>query len=183
MKKKSQIKRVLETASELSILLAIVIVGGFLLPIYLAPYAADALSITTPDEAARQAMSVLIDNRNVSHGESVTIGVSNPNSSVLIQSFSYSCDYPQITLAYRDGQTIKQIPCDTQLELPSATQHRIIALTAKREITYMPINLVLKNQGQRGDLSVVVAVAAQNADELSRLSDISTAQLQTFPTR
>lgn len=183
MKNKSQLKRIWKTAGELALLLFIVSIGGFLLPIYAAPHIADLLSISTPSDAARQAMSVQVNNRNVSHGESVAIGVSNPNSSVRMRSLSYSCDYPQIRLAYMDGQAIKEIPCDTQLELPSASQHEFIALTAKREITYMPINLVLENQGEQGDLSVVIAVAARDADNLSRLDDSSTAQLQTFPVR
>lgn len=183
MKSKSQNKNIFSTASELALLIAIIAVGGFLLPIFLAPYVADILSITTPYEEARQAMSIQVNNRNAAHGETFSVGVSNPDSSVRMTAFSYSCDYPQITLAYLDGQHSKEIPCDKNLILPAGTQHEFLVMTAKREITYMPINLVLENRGEQGDLSVVIAVAARNVDALSRLSDSSTAQLQTFPTR
>lgn len=181
MKKKSQITNIFSTAGELALLIAIVVAGGFLLPIFLAPHVADVLSITTPHEEARRVMSIQVNNRNVAHGETFTVGVSNPDASVSMRSFSYSCDYPQITLAYRDGESSKEIPCDTELDLPTGTQHEFLALTAKREITYMPINISLVSNDELGEISVVLAVASRNADSLSRLSDDSTASLASFP--
>lgn len=181
MKKTSRVKRVASTASELALLVAIFILGGLILPIYAAPYFADIFSITTPYEAARQTMSVQIQNRNVSHGETVTIGVSDPASTVRVKTFSYECDFPEITLAYVQAGDIKEIPCDTELSLPDSTQHRLMVLTTKQEITYMPISLTLENEDQSGGLSVIIATAAEAADEKSSLKDSSTATLQSFP--
>lgn len=181
MKNKSKIKRITTTAGELAVLASIILVGGFILPIYLAPHLAAILPITTPYEAARQNMSVQIQNRNANHGETISVGVSNPASAVVINSISYSCEYSQVTLTYLDGGTPKEIPCDTELSLPDTNQHRLMPLTSKREVTYIPVEVSLENQGERGTLSVIIAVSATDADNLSRLGDSSTATLQSFP--
>ncbi|MEX2515073.1 MAG: hypothetical protein WD335_03020 [Candidatus Paceibacterota bacterium] len=180
MKKEGKKRKVLSTAGELTLLVAIIAVGGLVLPIHIAPYMADLFSLTTPYEAQRQTMSVRIDNRNASHRETVTIGVSDPASSVRMKFLSYSCDYPEITLAYMQGDSLREIPCDTQLQLPRSTQHRIMPLTSKEEITYLPITITLEDDDVSGELSTIIAVAASGADEKSSLSDESTATLRSF---
>lgn len=181
MKDKSQIKRILKTAGQLGLLVAFFVLAGFVLPIYLAPHLSAVLPVTTPYEAARETMSVRIENRNVSHGDTFSVGVSDPASLVRISSLSYSCDFPDITLAYVDGESIKEIPCDTDLQLPNTTQHELMLITSKSEVTYVPVELVLRSENQVGRISVVIAAASSDTETKSRLSDESTATLQSFP--
>jgi hypothetical protein len=181
MKDKSQLKQISLTTVQLVGLLGIFLLLGFLLPTYLAPYVADLFGITTPYEAARQTMSVQISNRNANNGEVVTIGVSDPAAAVRIDTLSYSCDYPEITLAYRSSGNAKRIPCDTELALPSATTHEIMVLTNKNTLTYLPVDLLLKTETQSGRLSVVIGAAVTGSDEKSQLFDTITTTLQSFP--
>ncbi|MEX2369350.1 MAG: hypothetical protein WD552_03095 [Candidatus Paceibacterota bacterium] len=181
--KKSQVRRILKTAGQLLLLLVFFVLVGFILPIRIAPGVADFLSITTPYEAAREVMSVRIQNRNLTSGGTFTVGVSDPASSVRVTSLSYSCQFSEITLAYSVGADIKRIPCDTALTLPQASQHRVMVFTEKTTVTYLPVELVLESEDRVGSISIVVAVAAGNVDEQSRLLDSSTATLKSFPAR
>jgi len=181
--KKSQIKRIFKTAGQLFLLVAFFVLVGFILPIRIAPSVADLFSITTPYDAAREVMSVRIENRNLTSGGTFTVGVSDPASSVRITSLSYSCDFSEITLAYSVGADMKRIPCDTALSLPQASRHRVMVLTEKATVTYLPVELALESEDRVGSISVVVAVAASKVDEQSRLPDSSTATLKSFPSR
>lgn len=175
-----KIKHIATTAGELGLLVVIVAIGGLVLPIHIAPYLADVFSVTTPYEAQRQTMSVRVSNRNASHGETVLIGVSDPASSARIQSLSYSCDTPDVRLAYVQDGELREIPCGTDLMLPQSTQHSVAPLTTREDITFLPVSITLHDQNATGNLSIVIATSATNADEKSSLSDESTATLRSF---
>lgn len=181
--RKSQISKILKTAGQLALLIMFFVLVGFVLPIRIAPAVADLFSITTPYEAAREVMSVRIDNRNVSSGEIFTVGVSDPASSVRVTSLSYSCDFTGITLAYVDAADVKLIPCDTALQLPQTSQHRIMMLTEKPTLTYLPVEFVLESNDRIGSISLVIAAAASHTGQQSNIPDVSTATLQSFPSR
>ena len=183
MKKKSQAKRIVLTASQLGLLLALFIVIGFVIPIYVAPSVASFLGVTTPYEAAREAMSVRLADRNVNSGDSFTVAVSDPASNVRVKSLSYSCDYPDITLAYVDGDTAKRIPCDTALSLPNKNQHRVTVFSESASVSYIPVELMLENEDRAGQISVVVAAAQAGIADKSSLPESTTATLQSFPSQ
>jgi|GEM_PF-1396453 hypothetical protein len=175
-----KLKGITGTAGELALLVGIIAIGGLVLPIHIAPYLADVFSVTTPYEAQRQTMSVQISNRNASHGETVSIGVSDPASSVRIQSLSYSCDTVDVRLAYVQDGGLREIPCGTDLVLPPSTQHNLAPLTSREEITFLPVSITLSDTDVTGTLSAVITTAASGADEKSPLSDESTATLRSF---
>jgi ammonia channel protein AmtB len=181
VKHKSQIKRIFQIAGQLLLLAVLFMAVGFLLPIRIAPGLADVLSITTPYEAARETMSVRLENRNVTSGDTFQVGVSDPASAVRITSLSYSCDFSKITLAYVQGSDARRIPCDTALTLPAASMHTVMVLTDNPAVTYLPVELTLENKKRVGSISVVVAISSQDIDKKSTLSNDSTATLQSFP--
>lgn len=181
MKIKSQAKSVFSTAGQLGLLVTFFVLAGFMLPMYLAPQLAAWLPITSPQEAARQTMSVRLENRNVSHGETFTIGVSAPGTAVRISSFSYSCDFSYITLAYIGASDIKKIPCDVAVELPVAPRYEFVVFTARNEVTHLPLELTLENDTQIGQISVMVVAARTAANAKSSLADTSSATLRSLP--
>jgi|AntRauTorckE6833_2_1112554.scaffolds.fasta_scaffold19212_4 hypothetical protein len=180
MKNTDKRKRTFLTALQLGLLGGIIFIGGLVIPIYTAPYLANFLSITTPYEVAQQTMSVQISNRNANNGETVVIGISNPDSSVQMESFLYSCGFSEISLIYMNGNEMKNIPCDVELQLPPRTQHRLRVQTSKNEITYMPITIMLRDGESFGEISAIIAISGNEADKKSSLSDGSTATIQTF---
>lgn len=180
MDKKAELKQRAKHAVELLFLVGLFVVGGILLPIYLAPTVVEVLPITTPKEASLDNISISVENRNVSNGELFFVTVSDPAARAQIKSLSYPCSFTDVNLAYQISGETKELPCDTAVYLPQSSSHELLALAENQSIVYMPITVLISYGDYEGELSVVLAASASGADEKSRLEDKGVFTLSDF---
>lgn len=160
-------------------LLLFFIIGGFVIPSYVAPALFEALSIPTSVGTNEHEISLRVSNRNINHGETFQITASNPAGTANIAEIHYSCSFSDITISYfsSDGAR-KEIPCDTTVHLPAQPNHTFELLTGRRDIAYIPLTIAVSGNDQSRDVSFVLAATKSDAERYSRLADQSVITLQ-----
>ena len=177
MKIKSQITFFFSVSAQIVFMLAVFICVGLLLPMRIAPTVFEWLPITTPMEASQSQLSFQITNRNLTSGETVTVAVSDPQSSANITSITYECVAESVTLAYeRDGE-MKELPCATSIQLPARARHEFTVMTTLSDPAYIPLDFSVEQKEGVRNLSVVIAAGA-NVDTVSKLTDEQNGTLQ-----
>jgi len=172
MKLKSQTARIISRMAQIALLLAIIVGGGFLLPLYTAPSLFSVFSITPLGNQPAHQVSFRIENRNADSGDSVRITASAPDVSAHITAVRYSCAISDVTLRYpTDSGTYKKLPCGTDVYLPAQRSHTFSVSTDRSDVAYVPITVRVDADRRSDEISSVIAASAIQTAEKSRLSE------------
>jgi len=172
MKLKSQTARIIFRMTQIALLLAVIVGGGFLLPLFAAPSLFSVFSITPLGNQPAHQVSFRIDNRNADSGDRVRITASAPDVSAHITAVRYSCAISGVALRYpTDSETYKTLPCGTDVYLPAQRSHTFSVNTDRSDVAYLPIT-VRVSAGRRSDeISSVIAASGIQTAEKSQLSE------------
>lgn len=168
-----KLKRIGWRASQIALLIGVFVVGGFFLPMRLAPAVFDYLPYTTPQEQEAKQWSVQISNRNANSGQEFLVAARNPRNSLAIADVSYSCEIDDVQIIYETDSGNKKLPCGTSVVLPNNSDHRFRVYTNRDDVAYLPISLSVTDGDKQRNISVVLATTQTGIDQKSRVDDTS----------
>lgn len=173
-------KRILSRTVQMVLLLGVIVIGGFLLPTYTAPFVFKTLSIT-PLSGDKSQVSLQVTNRNINSGESFQVTASSPKQPVTITTISYPCEFDNVSLRYEHEDSYRVLPCGTTVTLPEQSLHEAQLVTSRQRISYMPVSLSLrKGSNQSRDISFVLVFSQNGITTQSQMSDEVSITLNQF---
>jgi hypothetical protein len=172
MKIKSQTARIISRMAQTALLLAIIVGGGFLLPLFVAPSVFSFFSVTPLGSQPAHQVSFRIENRNADSGDRVRLVASAPDVSAHITAVRYSCAISGVELRYpTDSETYKKLPCGTDVYLPAQRSHTFSVSTDRSDVAYVPITVRVDAGRRSAEISSVIAASGIRTAEESRLSE------------
>lgn len=168
---RQKLRRIGWRAVQIAVLAGVFIIGGFFIPMRIAPVVFDYLPYETPQEQEAKQWSVQISNRNADSGEEFLVAARNPVGTIRINDISYSCEIDDVQLVYETDEGNKQLPCGTKIVLPNRSDHRLRVYTSRQDVAYLPMSLSVTNGVDQRDISVILATAQTGTNQKSRVDD------------